>query len=182
MRADLRRWAEAELMIPDAPVQASRSVAVHASPDVVWRLLTEVSDWPRWHGHLKNARLDGDFVAGTALTYGGPFPHRLRVATVRPGRLAMLYGTLARYTGITRWDVAGVADAETMVTFSESSDGPLIALLYGEASLGRHLDRWLAALKTEAERPAGSGVNPWRAGADDRMPPPSGEPRPGRVR
>ena len=155
MRADLRRWAEAERMIPNAPVQAARSVAVRASPDVVWRLLTDVPGWSRWHRPLTNARLDGPFVAGTALTYGGLFKHRLRVATVRPGRLAMLYGTLAGYTGITRWDVEDVAGAGTAVTFGESSDGPLIGLLYGDAGLGRHLERWLAALKTEAERAPG---------------------------
>ncbi len=152
MNLNLKKWAEAERMIPSAPVEASRSIVISALPDVVWRLLTDVADWSRWYGYLKNAGLDGPFVAGTGLTYGGLFKHRLRVAKVRPGLLAMLYGTMAGYTGITRWDVKSVEGAKTKVTFSESSDGPLIGLLYGSVSLGKHLERWLSALKIEAER------------------------------
>ncbi len=141
-------------MIPEAPVAASRSITISVSGDVVWRLLTDVSRWPQWYSYLKNARLDGPFARGTALTYGGLFKHRLQLAKVEPGKLAMLYGTMAGYTGITRWDVKGVAKAKTEVTFTESADGPLIGLLYGNASLGNHLEQWLIALKTEAERMA----------------------------
>lgn len=149
---ELRSWAEAGQMIPDAPVKTSRSITIGASVDVVWRLLTGVADWPRWYDYLKNARLGGSFAAGTALTYGGLIKHRLRVAKVKPRQLAMLYGTMAGYTGITRWDVKSIAGATTEVTFTESSDGPLIALLYGNDKLGKHLEDWLAALKMEAER------------------------------
>ena len=155
VNVELKSWAEAERMIPDAPVETSRSITIGASVDTVWHLLTGVADWPRWHGYLRNARLDGTFAAGTALTYGGLFKHRLRVAKVKPRQFAMLYGTLAGYTGITRWDVKSIASAPTEGTFSESSDGPLIAFLYGSDRLGKHLENWLTALKMEAERRTG---------------------------
>ena len=138
-------------MIPNAPVAATRSTMIDAPVDTVWRLLTGVSEWPRWYGYLKNARLDGLFAAGSALTYGGLIKHRLIIAKVESCRLAIIYGTMAGYTGITRWDVQGVADRRTRVTFEESSAGPLISFLYGSRSLGRHLEQWLAALQTEAE-------------------------------
>ncbi|UDL96251.1 SRPBCC family protein [Lichenihabitans sp. PAMC28606] len=154
MNVALRRQAEAERMIPDAPVQASRSIIIGTSADAVWRLLTDVADWPRWYGYLKNAQLAGAFASGTALTYGDIFKHRLRIANVKQGELAMLYGTMAGYTGITRWDVKTVAGGGTKVIFTESSSGPLIKLLYGNASLGKHLERWLIALKVEAEKPS----------------------------
>ncbi|GBR01689.1 SRPBCC family protein [Acetobacter oeni] len=152
MMTELRRRAEAKQMIPNAAVEASRSIIIGVSVDVVWRLLTDVSKWPRWYGYLKGARLDGKFASGTALTYGGFFKHRLRIAIIEPGKLVMLYGTMAGYTGITRWDIRNLAKGKTEVTFNESSDGPLIGFLYGNASLGRHLEWWLLAVKVEAER------------------------------
>ncbi len=62
MNADLKSWAEAERMIPEAPVAASRSIAIGVASDVVWRLLTDVSRWPQWYGYLKNARLGSGLI------------------------------------------------------------------------------------------------------------------------
>jgi uncharacterized protein YndB with AHSA1/START domain len=79
----LATLAETEQMIPNAPVTASRSVTINAPVDRVWRILTNVKDWPRWHPYLKNAELDGDFAAGSALRYGGPLKHHLTVAKLK---------------------------------------------------------------------------------------------------
>ncbi len=65
----LATLAETEQMIPNAPVTASRSVTINAPVDRVWRILTNVKDWPRWHPYLKNAELDGDFAAGYRGSY-----------------------------------------------------------------------------------------------------------------
>lgn len=152
LRSDLRKWAVAEQMIPNAPVNAACSTMINASSDTVWHLLTSVTNWPQWYGYLKNAQLDGLFSVETRLTYGGLIKHRLRIARVTPGAMVMLYGTMAGYSGITRWDVKTMAEERTKVTFTESSNGPLIALLYGSGRLEKHLKLWLAALKAEAER------------------------------
>jgi uncharacterized protein YndB with AHSA1/START domain len=152
----LATWAEAEQMIPDAPVTASRSVTIDAPVEQVWRILTNVQAWPQWHPYLKNAELDGDFAAGSALSYGGPLKHRLTVGKVKRHELVMIYGFLARYSAVTRWDVEKADAGGTKVTFSESSAGPLISLFYGSRSLGGHLERWLIALKSAAEQGTGS--------------------------
>jgi uncharacterized protein YndB with AHSA1/START domain len=141
-------------MIPKAPVQATRSVQITAPLGKVWSILTGVSDWERWHPYLKDARLEGPFSADTQLTDGGFIKHKLRIAKVVPGALAMLYGTMAGYKGITRWDVKQVNGARTEVSFTESAAGFMIGTLYSNRKLGEHLQNWLNALKAEAERSA----------------------------
>lgn len=150
----LATWAEAEQMIPNAPVTASRSVTIDAPADRVWRILTNVEDWPQWHAYLKDAELHGDFAAGSALSYGGPLKHRLTVAKVKVNELVMLYGFLSRYTAVTKWDVQRASSGGTKVTFTESSAGPLMSVFYSSRSLGGHLERWLTALKAAAEQEA----------------------------
>ena len=139
-------------MIPNAPVQAQGSVEIEAAPAAVWAILTDVSQWPRWYPYLRNAKLYGPFQAGTRLVYGGLFKHDLHIALVDAPRLVMIYGTLTGYTAITRWDFAQVDHARTQVTFTESSDGPLIGWLYSNEKLRVHLLRWLDKLKAEVER------------------------------
>ena len=151
---ELARFAAGEQMIPKAPVQATRSVQITAPLGKVWSILTGVPDWERWHPYLENAMLEGPFSADTQLTYGGFFKHKLRIAKVVPGGLAMLYGTMAGYKGITRWDVKQANGTKTEVTFTESSAGFMIGTLYSNQKLGEHLQNWLNALKAEAERSA----------------------------
>jgi len=152
MKIDLQALALAGQMIPDAPIEASRSVVIEAPVTMVWQLLINVSDWSRWYAYLKNARLNGAFAPGAKLTYGGIIKHRLAIAKVQHHRLVMIYGTLTGYTAITRWDIEVITDTQTKVAFTESSAGPLIASLYGRERLGAHLAQWLASLKEEAER------------------------------
>lgn len=153
-RNELARFAAGEQMIPQAPVQATRSVRITAPLGKVWSILTAVPDWERWHPYLQKAMLEGAFCADTQLTYGGFIKHKLRIAKVVPGELAMLYGTMAGYKGITRWDVKQANGTQTEVSFTESSAGFMIGILYGNQKLGEHLQNWLNALKAEAERSA----------------------------
>lgn len=148
----LATWAEAEQMIPNAPVVAFKSVTINAPVDRVWRILTSVTAWPQWHSYLKNAELDGDFAAGSSLIYGGLLKHHLTIAKVKTNELVMIYGFLARYKAVTRWDVEKASSGGTNVTFTESSAGPLISVFYGSRNLGEHLERWLSALKIAAEQ------------------------------
>ena len=156
MRCDLKidevaRCAANEQMIPRAPIQAARSIEIAAPLDKVWSTLTGVSDWERWHPYLKSARLEGPFAAETPLVYGGFIKHKLRIAKVIPEKLVILYGTMAGYKGITRWDMRQTNEARTEVSFTESSSGFLIGSLYSNQKLGEHLQHWLDALKAEAE-------------------------------
>ena len=151
---ELQRVACAERMIPNAPVQATSTITIDAPIAIVWAVATDVSRWPNWYDYLKNAQVQDGFVAGAKLSYGGAIKHDLAIAKVEDRRLAMIYGTMLGYSGVTRWDFKETAVEQTQVTFTESSEGFLIALLYSNEKLSEHLSDWLKKLKAEAERQA----------------------------
>ena len=115
---ELARLASAEQMIPQAPIQAKRSVEIAAPVERVWSVLIDVTRWKQWYPYLKNAKLNGPFEAGVELTYGGLFKHNLQIAMVVQSKLVMIYGTLVGYTAITRWDVERLNDKRTRVSFT----------------------------------------------------------------
>ena len=71
-----------------------------------------------------------------------------------PQTLVVLYGSMAGYKGITRWELRQAGGNQTEVSFTESSSGFLIGTLYSNQKLGEYLQHWLDALRAEAERSA----------------------------
>ena len=55
--------------------EISGDTIITADPAKVWRLVTDVANWPAWDPHEEGARLDGPFAAGTtgwSKPRGGP--------------------------------------------------------------------------------------------------------------
>jgi len=44
------------------------SVETNAAPETIWKLWTDVGDWPRWNADLDRAELAGPFAPGSAIT------------------------------------------------------------------------------------------------------------------
>lgn len=138
-------------MIPNAPILATSSVLIAAPREKVWNTLVDVQRWENWHPYLKNAKLIGQFAPGAQLSYGGMIKHHLTAGKMVPYRTIVLYGTMAGYKGITRWDLREVEQNQTHITVTESSSGFMIGILYSNAKLEVHLQKWLMALKAETE-------------------------------
>ena len=68
----------------NAPVKASLEIAVNASPEKVWRLLTDVKNWPRWQRDISKAGISGPLQSGTAFTWTAGVEIRSRIALVQP--------------------------------------------------------------------------------------------------
>ena len=47
---------------------AEHSVETTAAPEAIWKLWTDVADWPRWNTDLDRAELAGPFAQGSAIT------------------------------------------------------------------------------------------------------------------
>jgi uncharacterized protein YndB with AHSA1/START domain len=149
---ELKQLASSGQMMRDPLISATRSIVIDAPSSKVWKILTDVTHWERWHPYLSNVVLAGPFAAGSKLMYGGFIKHDLEIARVADKELVMLFGTLASYKGITRWDITETENGKTRVTFTECSSGFLIGIFYSSEKLGNHLQDWLNALKREAER------------------------------
>ena len=44
------------------------SVETPAAPETIWKLWTDVGDWPRWNADLERAELTGAFAPGSEIT------------------------------------------------------------------------------------------------------------------
>jgi len=53
----------------DAPVIARHEIVINAPLDTVWRLQTDVNNWPAWQTDITTARLDGPFEPGNSFTW-----------------------------------------------------------------------------------------------------------------
>ncbi len=148
---ELQRFASEERMIPTAPIEDSRTITISAPIDRVWRIQTDIDHWANWCAYLRNAKLVGTFGPGAKLSYGGFPKHNLVIAKVDNPRLVMIYGTYMGFSAITKWEFKPLSPTQTQVTFSESSVGLLLSLLYSKNKLGKHLARWLEKLKAQAE-------------------------------
>ena len=138
-------------MIPDARVQDSQTITIDAPIEKVWAIQTDVDHWPEWYSYLSNAELQGPFGPGARLTYGGVLKHHLTVTKSDGPHLVMICGTYMGFSAITKWQFEALSETQTQVTFSESSVGFLLSLLYSNEKLREHLRRWLERLKAQAE-------------------------------
>jgi hypothetical protein len=53
----------------DAPVIARHEIDINAPLETVWRLQTDVNDWPAWQTDITAAHLDGPFEPGNSFTW-----------------------------------------------------------------------------------------------------------------
>ena len=148
---DLQRLAVDERMIPDAPVRASSTITIDVPIEKVWTIQTDISRWASWYLYLRDAKLSGPFGPGTKLSYGGFPKHDLAIAKVRTPDLTMIYGKFMGFSAVTKWEMIPLPGTRTEVTFTESSMGFMMSILYSNEKLGEHLGRWLEKLKLRAE-------------------------------
>lgn len=48
-----------------APAKSARELQIEATREVVWGLLSDINNWPRWNPAVSRARLDGPFAPGS---------------------------------------------------------------------------------------------------------------------
>jgi hypothetical protein len=155
---------------PAAQLHYRTQALVKAPPSTVWKLHTDVADWPSWQPAVTSAqRLDpGPLRPGSRFRWTTPAPATpttpgttlvitSTVGQVQPGRCVRWTGPavgdgLRIDRGVHVWTFTPVRDG-VLVATEESWTGeqieadPATALRY----LGGGLDAWLADLKTTAE-------------------------------
>lgn len=141
----------------DAPVKAACSITVHAPPEKVWRLLTDIADWPKWQPEIGRTEIDrsptGDpLESGTAFSWRlGGSNIRSRIALVEPNDRLVWTGKAYGARAIHMWKLERLPGDLTQVTTNESMDGPLLGLFYSSKKLQESNQSWLEALKRAAE-------------------------------
>ncbi len=133
-------------------------VEVEAPPERVWRLLTRVEEWARWHPGISFAVLRGDLEPGTALHWRGDGMRIRSVVTeVEEGRrLGWTLRTLGA-RGLHRWSLEPVGETSTRVRSEEAWRGLPVRLLGGtlRRTLTASRTAWLERLRDRAESAPG---------------------------
>jgi uncharacterized protein YndB with AHSA1/START domain len=139
----------------NAPVKASVEIVIDASPEKVWRFLTDIDQWPTWQSAISAARIDGPLEPGTTFvwTNGGP-RIKSRIAIVHPAAQLAWTGTTFGAKAIHVWSLELLPAGGTHVKTTESIDGFMLrmGLFYSSNDLAKSLKEWLEALKRKAEQ------------------------------
>lgn len=138
---------------PNAPLVDRHSILIAAPRSVVWQLLTNINDWPRWQHAITRAQLDGLLAPETVFrwTSGG----MAIVSTLHDVEVEQRLSWTGKALGTTTehvWTLEETATG-TLVTTSESMSGWLIypVKLVTPRFLADALHTWLTSLKQAAE-------------------------------
>lgn len=128
---------------PKAPVSATGSIDIDAPPEVVWNLLTDIVNWPRWNPDVTEARLSGDLAPGSEFVWkAGPGTIRSTLLEVEPPESIAWSGRTMGIEAVHIWSIEPNGSGSTLST-SESWRGLLPRLLKG--AMGRTLDKAIQA-------------------------------------
>ncbi len=137
-----------------APVTAHKSIAIHASAETVWALLTDITQWPNWYADIQQTKLKSPLVKGARFDWksGGVTIHST-LHTVIPMRALGWTGTSVGLGAIHNWTLETGDDGVT-VYVEESLQGVLAVLFRRtfQKNLEQGMQAWLEALRTAAEK------------------------------
>jgi uncharacterized protein YndB with AHSA1/START domain len=143
-----------------APAVARGEIEVAAAPEIVWRVLTDIPNWPSWNPDVKSATLEGPLAAGTQFRWkAGPGTITSTLQDVEPPRRIDWTGSTFGIKAIHVHQLEQ-RDGTTLVRSAESWDGLVARLLRGSMTnrLQEALDSGLRHLKIEAERQASAST------------------------
>jgi hypothetical protein len=136
----------------------SAQTTIRGDLAAIWRLVTDVCEWPSWDPHEEAARLDGEFVAGAvgwSKPHGGPATEWTITEVIKERRwaseCALPGGKLTGGNEFTDLGDGTVRCAKTVEVY-----GPLVPLfrLWFGRRIRKDMFRTFAALEVEVARVA----------------------------
>jgi len=141
----------------NAPVIARHQIEINAPLGTVWRLQTNVNNWPAWQTDITAALLDGPFEPGASFTwtsYGFTVTSTIYAFDQRACTLwgGAAHGVMGTHEWVYRQTPAGGVHVTTHESFSGE---PVAADATGmQSALDNSLTAWLTRLKHKAESSA----------------------------
>ncbi|MCA9347685.1 SRPBCC family protein [Candidatus Saccharibacteria bacterium] len=136
-----------------APVSYSQSIEINASIQTIWKIMTDIENWPSWNEDIKSATLNGKLTIGTTFTWkSGPGTITSTLEAVNKPNLLGWSGKLFGIKAVHIWKIKSVK-GKSIVTTEESWSG-LYASLFKRRSkktLIKAIDTGLNRLKSAAE-------------------------------
>jgi len=131
-------------------------VNIRAGAPVIWRILTDAQDFPRWNSTI--TRIEGDIREGRRLRLHVPGTERTftpRVSGLTPNqRMTWTGGVAPLFTGVRAFVLRPRSDGSTDFVMDERFSGAMLPLIARALPDFRPVfARFASDLKWEAERP-----------------------------
>ena len=136
-----------------APITASGSVDVAASPGEIWALLADIARWPSWNPDVTEARLEGELAPGSTFVWrAGPGAITSVLRSVEDARELGWTGSTMGVHAVHVWRIEPTLRG-SRVTTEESWSGWSTHFMHKrlEKVLREAMFHGLHTLKTEAE-------------------------------
>jgi hypothetical protein len=137
----------------DAPVVTHHEIDIAAPLDVVWRLHTDVNQWPSWNLEITAAKIAGEFQPGNSFTWtswGVTVTSTIHV--VEDHSHTVWSGPTQGIMGIHEWRFEETPSGVHVATNESWSGDPVEGDADGfRAALDTSLVSWLGRLQTQAE-------------------------------
>jgi len=139
---------------PNAPVKTYQQITIHATPQKVYQIMSDINHWAQWHSDVTNPRLNGPFEKGSSFDWksGGLTIHST-LHTAIPGQKIGWSGKAFGAFAIHNWSFIN-EKGYTTVKVEESMEGWLVNIMKGKFQKGleQSLQVWLKNLKVKAEQ------------------------------
>lgn len=136
-----------------APVVGSAETQIQAPVDVVWSVLTDFNNWPKWNTGVNRIHMYGDAEVGAEFVWvGGGSRIHSRIEVLEENVRIVWSGKALGVRAIHEWRFEAVG-THTRVVTRESLDGFMVKLLKGlmRKMLNNALEQGMNLLKKEAE-------------------------------
>jgi uncharacterized protein YndB with AHSA1/START domain len=136
-----------------APLAVQKRVVIDASPDIVWKIHTDINAWSQWHSSISSARAVSPLAVGSSFEWkSGGLTITSTIESLEPNRRISWTGRSIGTQATHLW-LLQAQGGSTLVTTDESMEGWLVSLLklFTPTFLDTSLDVWLRDLKKTAE-------------------------------
>lgn len=137
----------------NAPVKCSKAIAINASTDKVWDVMTSINLWSNWQTDITKSKLNGELKPETTFDWktGGVKIHST-LHTVEPFKNFGWNGKTFGMFAIHNWTLT-VTNGKTIVSVDESMEGFFANLLKKplNKNLEKGMQNWLDLLKKKCE-------------------------------
>ncbi|MEP6909532.1 MAG: SRPBCC family protein [Actinomycetota bacterium] len=131
------------------------SIETSASPETIWRLWSDVPEWPEWNGDIERIELHGPFASGSriVMTPIGEEPIELRIAEAVEAELFVDEADLGEIVVRTTHRVEPLDGDRARVTYRMEITGPAADTLGAEIGpeISADFPQTLVALVERAE-------------------------------
>jgi len=138
----------------EAPVVQTKEIIINATPEKVWKVLTNIQSWEKWNERIEKPKLKGNLEVGSSFiwkTNGSKI--KSKIHTFTPEEMLGWQGKAFGARAIHNWYLK-LTENGTKVRVEESMEGWIISLMKKKMNdiLEDDMLYWLEQLKQECEK------------------------------